>query len=459
MKSNLRLIEEFLMDTRTLVEQADALPFETAAELYDMYETAVKVINDEIAMAGGRAPVKGTLLRAQLCIGLDSIMDRISDFPVHLETTHRNVYTPCLELYGRWYNFQLMKDCGLSVYLLSREMGMHPVMLFGTKPEDYPYLEILKGLEMLCTDDEPGLPDTYLHHLIESYPQMDALVLYGMYKQSTGYLNLYRESRPDGKVYCGLDMNTYWMKHIDWDDFKVKRFARQCDLVATSCRQMRDILNNDPRTAFNCHWLPNGFFNPADLPVTAEASVKENIILTVSRIGTVQKNNGELLIAFSRVCDDLPGWKLHLAGPIDERFEPFIEEYFIAFPNLKGKVVFTGAITDKAELYEQYAKAKIFVLTSTTESGTPNVYAEALYHGCMFITSDIDAADDVTNYGQLGMSYKLRDIDALANTLMAMCTKADGKAFERHIPRALAYANKYYDWERNARKIAYMLYR
>jgi hypothetical protein len=48
------------------------------------------------------------------------------------------------------------------------------------------------------------------------------------------------------------------------------------------------------------------------------------------------------------------------------------------------RVAFTGAITDKAELYSEYAKAKIFALTSTLEGVTPNVYAEALFHGCMF---------------------------------------------------------------------------
>jgi glycosyltransferase involved in cell wall biosynthesis len=92
------------------------------------------------------------------------------------------------------------------------------------------------------------------------------------------------------------------------------------------------------------------------------------------------------------------------------------------------------------------------------EGGTPNVYAEALRHGCAFITSDVDGADDIANYGQFGIKYTLGDRDALAGAMTRLCRKADANFFRSHIPAALAYADRYYDWERNAKKIAYMLH-
>jgi len=209
--------------------------------------------------------------------------------------------------------------------------------------------------------------------------------------------------------------------------------------------------------SFPLRYFPNGFYNPKNIKIVAESSKKENTIITVGRIGADQKNNMELMIAFAKASDALKNWKLKLIGDIEPEFQPIINDFITAFPDLKERIIFTGAITDKVELYNEYAKAKIFALTSLSEGGTPNVYAEALFHGCMFITSDIDAADDITNCGELGMKYKRGDIDELTRSLIKLCSNADESAFSKHIPKSLNYAAKYYDWNRNAKKLAYAL--
>ncbi|MFR3729657.1 glycosyltransferase family 4 protein [Lacrimispora sp.] len=287
---------------------------------------------------------------------------------------------------------------------------------------------------------------------------MDIMILHGMYNETVTYLDAYRKFRPEGKVFCGLDMNSYWMSNINWNSPGVRIFSQQCNVIATSCLELRDALNRNPNVHFSCRWIPNGFLNSTNITITADAKKKKNIILTVGRIGSAQKNNQELLLAFAKVHKILKEWELHLVGTIDTEFKPFIDQYFKAFPDLKGKVIFTGAITDKSKLYKEYSEAKLFVLTSRLEGGTPNVYAEALNHGCMFITSNIDAANEITNYGDLGQVYKSGDIDDLADSLVKMTSNADCDAFQKHIPKALRYARKYYDWNRNAKKIAYMLY-
>jgi glycosyltransferase involved in cell wall biosynthesis len=86
------------------------------------------------------------------------------------------------------------------------------------------------------------------------------------------------------------------------------------------------------------------------------------------------------MAAFAKVSDVLPNWTLRLVGTIEADFQTFINEYFRRWPSLKKRVIFTGQITDKQKLYEEYRAAKIFALTSTFE-GFPNVYAEALAHG------------------------------------------------------------------------------
>lgn len=443
---------DFLSETEPFLEQVDSLPFETAAELYAMFGTAAKSATLNISQIDPE-------LRVALCDKQDKVLERIVDMnPSFVSADIHGIYTPAVQGYRRWGNVELLKDKCLTGYMLANELGARPVMMFGTKPADYPYTELLPQLEIMYTDAESGVPNVYFEHLSKEYHRVDALILHGMYDQTVGYLDAYRNLRPDGKVYCGLDMNSYWMANINWSSLAARRFSEQCDVIATSCRSLRDALNRNPNVHFSCHWIPNGFFNPSNITVTADAESKKNIILTVGRIGTAQKNNGELLLAFAKAHKTLKGWKLRLVGSIEPEFKSFITQYFEKFPHLKDRVIFTGAVTDKNELYREYAQAKLFALTSQLEGGTPNVYAEALVHGCMFVTSDIDAADDITNFGELGLTYKRGDVDGLANTLVKLASNANNDAFRKHIPKALDYAHKHYNWHRNAKKIAYMLY-
>ena len=448
-----QLFADFLAETEPLIEKIDELPVETVCELYDMYEEAARAITAGI-------PELNPEIRVQLCDRLDSILERITDMnPAADQMSEKiNIFTPAIQGYRTWSNVELLKDKGLAGYMLAREINARPIMYFGTKCEDYPYLSALPDMEILYRNTSCGAIDGYYEHLYEHYPKMDVLILHGMYNQTISYLDAYRKLRPDGKVYCGLDMNSYWMGKIDWNSSSARKFAEQCDIVATSCRSLRDALNRNPDVHFPCRWFPNGFFNPGKMQIIADPEKKENILLTVGRIGTAQKNNAEMLIAFARVSDELPDWSLRLVGIIAPEFQSFIDQYFAQRPDLKDRVVFTGAIENKDQLYCEYERAKVFILTSQLEGGTPNVIAEALFHGCMFITSDIDAADDITDFGALGAKYKLGDIDALTSLIVKICATADKNAFKNHIPKALAYAAKYYDWERNAKKLAYMIY-
>ncbi len=444
------IIGAFLEETRQLCQSVDALPAETAGELYAM-------LNEASAAATGNIQAVDPALRVELCDRLDRVTDRLAETAPPRRREGANIFTPAVHDYRRWGNVELMKDKGLAGYMLAKETGAHAVMFFGAAGQAYPYADMLEGLELLCTDAAPGEAEVYYEHLQAHYREMDVLVLHGMYQQTAEYLDAYRRLRPDGSVFCGLDMNSYWMGNINWDAPIVKRFAAQCNVVATSCRPLRDVLNRNPSVPFSCRWLPNGFYDSTGEKVVADADVKENVILTVGRIGTAQKNNEEMLLGFALASGRLPGWQLRLVGTVDESFKPFIKEFFEKFPDLEKRVVFTGPIAGKAALYGEYARAKIFALTSQMEGGTPNVYAEALVHGCMFVTSDIDAAEDITDCGALGEIYPLQDVNALAAALVRTAKRGTPEKLRGHIEKATAYARKYYDWTRNAAKLAHML--
>jgi len=448
-------ITEFLEETEQYMGQLDELQFDAAADFYDLLDEAADIATVHIE---GIDPE----LRVMLCDRRDKVIERVVDtLPsfTHLGEP-LGIYTPAIQGYRTWSNAELMKDKGLAGYLLARGIGGNATMFFGTKPSDYPYLSELPDMDMLYENSD-NIEAAYRRHLEEEREKMDILILHGMYPHTAAYLKLYKELQPGGKVYCGLDMNSRWTKEIKWANSEAKEFADMCDVTATSCRSVRDMLNRRADVNFACHWLPNGFYNPSNMPIVADPGIKENVILTVARLGIPEKNNVELLAGFAEAAKSkaLDGWTLRLVGPIEPMFEASLSGFFKEYPNMKGRVIFTGQITDKAELYAEYAKAKIFALTSRVEGGTPNVYAEALFHGCMFITSNIDAADDITNYEQLGKTYKFGDVPALVRTITKMCKNADISEMQRHIPKALEYAARYYDWNRNAKKLAYMLFK
>ena len=448
-----RNLWEFIEETEELFAQIEQLSSDTVTELYNMHMQSAKTATDNIADID-------TEIRVVICDRLDRLVDKIADFEISLaqpEQEQMHVYTPAVQGYRKWGNVELLKDKGLTGYLIAKEIKAKAVMFFGSKQEDYPYLSQLPDIEIVYSEALSGDAAAYYEHLLGNYKKMDVLILHGMYNETMLYLDEYRKLRPDGIVYCGLDMNSYWMSNIDWNSSAARKFAHQCDIIATSCRFLRDELNRNKSVHFPCRWIPNAFYSTIDAEATAKAENKKDIILTVGRIGTAQKNNQELLTAFALVSDVLPSWELRLVGPVEPDFQPFINYYFAQRPDLVERVTFTGAITDKPELYSEYAASKVFALTSMFEGGTPNVYAEALVHGCKFITSNIDAAEDITNYGELGYIYPRGNIDALASSLIGMCTRSGDGAFDKYIPKALDYAAMHYDWSRNAKKLAYML--
>ena len=172
---------------------------------------------------------------------------------------------------------------------------------------------------------------------------------------------------------------------------------------------------------------------------------KENIILTVGRLGTNQKNTELLLEAFANV--DNKDWKLVLIGPIQESFNSYIKTYFNRYPNLKERVVFNGPITDRRELATWYQKAKIFCLSSKWES-FGIVLIEALFWGNFLVTTNSSSAPDITDNGEYGSIVKGFEIKDFAECLQLSMKKNDEKS-NFSIEGRNHVLNRY-NWTKNA---------
>jgi len=155
---------------------------------------------------------------------------------------------------------------------------------------------------------------------------------------------------------------------------------------------------------------------------------KENIILTVGRLGTEAKNTELLLETLKEI--DLKDWKVYLVGSIDKSFISYKENFFKENPSLIDKIIFTGEIKDRKELYKYYNRAKVFVLPSRWES-FGIVMVEAMAFGNYVITSNTCAAKDITNNSEIGKIVKIDSKEELK------------KELERVISREINLKEKY----------------
>lgn len=352
---------------------------------------------------------------------------------------------------GNWCNDQLTKDCGIIPYLLHKRHGYDCYMV-GEKNGEYPFLETyVKGLKMKFIDSCDA--NNLCNYIINNYKDIDVLILYGLYFPFVESSVLYKKLRPDGKIVLNLDASSHWMDRILFNSDWCSGLLNSCDIIATSCKKLQRHLNIKWPN-WNIEYIPNGFYNFANLDVNVDYNEKENTIITVGRIGTDQKANHVLMETFALLSKKINGWKLKLIGKVEDSFKPYIEEYFTKYPQLVDKVIFTGFIADKAVLMNEYRKAKIFALTSIFE-GSPNVAAEAQINGCYMVTSNIDASNDITNNEKCGKIFSIGDVEKLYEILLEACTNEEELKAASY--NAIEYAKTFLDWDQNIDRLNYML--
>lgn len=349
-----------------------------------------------------------------------------------------------------WTNTELTKDCGLIPYLLHKNHNLKAIMV-GAAKEQYPYLTTyVNGLHMEFL--KTGSVYEKNEYIVQHGKDIDAILLRGAYDTNIDLAINYKKINPNGKIYMGLDANSHWMDRILWDNEYFIKMLNNCDVIATSCKALQKHLNE--KWPWKIEYIPNGYYNfNEDRPVPS-FDKKENIILTVSRLGTPQKATPILLEAFASIADKIPDWKLRLVGSIENNFKKYIDNFFQKYPHLTSQIEFTGVISDKNKLLEEYLRAKIFTLTSTFE-GAPNVVAEALIGGCVMAVTKFDAWEDAIDEGRCGMAAEINDISGIASMYLELCQTANLKQLSEN---SYQYALRTYDMEYIVAKLYEMLF-
>lgn len=164
-------------------------------------------------------------------------------------------------------------------------------------------------------------------------------------------------------------------------------------------------------------------------------------------VGTIQprKNLVALIEAFARIAEQIPGYKLVIAGSVG-----WMAEKVLLSPSRLGiqdRVVFTGRVDDLV-LHALYQGASVYVQPSWTEGfGLPIL--EAMHAGVPVIASDGGAITEVV--GQAGITIELGDNfeTSLAKAIVRIIN--DKKLRNRLITRGYQRV-KEFTWDRAAKE-------
>jgi glycosyltransferase involved in cell wall biosynthesis len=389
-----------------------------------------------------------------------------------------NVFAPT-NLTGVWSNYLLARDKGYTPYFLSKATGGRCVFFFVDENDPLPVAEAMPGAEFVRNNDVST--ERYVNFIKEHIDEIDIFLADDLATTDIALADVYKTLKPDGKVLCVTDINSYFYQiKGDEDIFKRLGGILRSEYIYTAASHLgRDMLNSDPRFPAPVYFNSNAYL-PDKNSGKVTADQKENIIITAGRIGTVQKNNVILVRAFAILADDFPDWKLYLAGGFDEKIKKkLMNDAFRGLrfsPDIFSRIIFTGGL-GKTELYKLYAKAKIFALTSSSEGGTPNVFSESIENGCFFVTADrLDGYPEMTTADgrNIGVPYEamayteintdmiaMIDFDgesiSLANTLAAIMPQLNTEFFEEHIPKCAEYIAKDFDYKKNSLKLLHLL--
>ncbi|QGU95000.1 glycosyltransferase [Clostridium bovifaecis] len=327
-------------------------------------------------------------------------------------------------LYPNTRNVNLVKEMGMIPYKLHKNFG-YDSKIACYNLDDYTYLqEEVKGLKIDFIDrNYNSYSLDGLRYLKKESKNIDILQIFHVTLYSLLYAFMFKRLNNRGKIYLKLDCShklverisalnkiQYWLlnKYLDKVDLIS---AEQKELV----KKLKELLPKQKNKIIN---IPNGvdYKYLKSKNIAYDYNKKENIILSVARIGAEEKNIEMLMDAYASIKNvETLGWKLRIVGPIEEGFRGYIDKFFKEHPDMKNIIEFTGEINNRQELFKEYEKAKIFSLTSKFESfGIAFIEAAAL--GDVIVSTDVGIASEIIRDSN-GAVVGIDDTKALSRKL------------------------------------------
>jgi len=352
----------------------------------------------------------------------------------------------------------LSKDVGQIPYILAKDFGMNSLLATELADSFDESLHLTPGLKIMPLKRIKsllGIRMSAILYLLKNSKRIQVLNLYHLSLETKLLSLLYRIRNPKGFLYIKLDVNVAdetaalarparrnLFRRILGQLFH-SAFYRAVSAVSAESKEAVDVITRRyPLLKGKVLHITNGLESDA-LPhdVDAAMALKENLIITVGRIGSFQKNNELLLDALKQV--QLQGWKVAIIGPYTDEFAKIFASLLEERPDLRNVVKLIGNVENREELMRWYARARVLVMTSRWE-GFPLVFPEAQCYGNFILSTDVSSVREVTGFGAIGEVVPREDPQALAQVLRKLVTASiTTSELHRHIA---SDARERYDW-------------
>ncbi|WP_447770486.1 glycosyltransferase [Sphingobacterium faecium] len=346
----------------------------------------------------------------------------------------------------------LVKDVGMIPYYLFKEGYYDSYISFYKPKEELPYLESeLQGLKYIQMNN-------YFNHellnifffLIKNLFRFDVIMLFHPNPYKILMANIIKIlSFNRIKFYFKMDTDHRVIdQKLDAQSFggRIKQFlCKRIDLFSAESQDVSSYLNEHSYYAA-VKYIPNGCVLSDN---SSQNLRKNNVFLTVGRLGTYQKDTETLLEAFSMICENVD-WKLLLVGTLEDSFNNYLKDYFQKYPWTVDKVDILGPIYDRNKLNHIYQQSAVFVLSSRYES-FGLVLLEAMSQGCYILSTSLSPAKDILENNKLGTLYPIEGKVELAELMKKVIQ------YEIALPEAqfpYNYVKKNYSWSIVVNKIA-----
>lgn len=344
-----------------------------------------------------------------------------------------------LTLFGYAENVELVKMTGMIPFKMHQKYGYKSSIVVYKSSENFTYhRDVVKGLRLISLMDRGklfGVDKSLIKFLIRYAKDIDVLHRFHYSLQTMVYVIIYKLLNPKGIAYVTLDNDlgslkefpkslllkhpTNFIRNFIAYNFIEPLFLRLVDIMSNETSQGTETLKKlykgfSQKFYYQPYGIDEYFIKKEGIKVR-EFDEKENIILTVARIGSPQKNHEMLLKVLEML--NIKDWKVVLAGKIvNPNFEKVLQEFLSRNPIYSDKLILTGHITDRKSLYDLYNRSKIFVMTSVFES-FGIVMVEAGYFGNHIITTNVVSANDITKNGEFGDVVRIGNVEEFASRL------------------------------------------
>lgn len=362
-------------------------------------------------------------------------------------------------------NIHLIKDVGQIPEMLAKKYGIESEIVGLKKSIDYSFSSEIPHCKLTTLEQKSEShywQKELLSYVYDNARNIDILNLYHYSPQTFLLGILYKLRNPKGTLYLKLDNDLRSLEEkgelYNYGSFLGKLrfsllefFFRKLLTIASieTTRGLTLVQHYYKDIATKVFLLPNGISLPDEiLSMVNHPPQKENIVLSVGRLGTLQKNTSRFLDAIKLLPKNV--WKFIFVGPIEDSFKAELSKFYTERPDLKDSVIFTGPIENRKEIFTYFLKAKVFCLPSLWES-FGLVTIEAMVSGCYVITSEYSSTADILPQESMRTLVNPEKIEELTSALKNVVTNDVPKTFQSSESRAFVLNN--FIWDRITEKL------